>query len=73
MAIFWRFFAFCISASHVQHISDMHSKFMCGSMVDIQSATAEISRGKRKKEEEQDENIMSTSATQGGHNNKWLK
>jgi len=23
----WRFFAFCISASRMQHISDMHSKF----------------------------------------------
>ena len=44
-------------------------------MVDIQSATAEISPGKkeRKKEKEkerqkQDKNIMSASATQGGHN-----
>jgi len=42
-------------------------------MVDIQSATAEIRRGiKKKKEEErrkkpQGENIMSESATQGGH------
>jgi len=26
MAIFWRFFAFCISASHVQPTSDLHSK-----------------------------------------------
>jgi len=26
---------------------------MCGSMVDIQSATAEIRRGKKKKEEEE--------------------
>jgi len=26
-ANFWRFFASCISASHMQHISDMHSKF----------------------------------------------
>jgi len=39
---------------------------MCGSMVDIQSATAEIRRGKKKKK--QDKNIMSASATQGGHN-----
>ena len=47
------------SASHVQHISDMHSKFalikghtMCaGSMVDIKSTAAEIRRGKKKKEE----------------------
>jgi len=39
-------------------------------MVDIQSATAEIRRGKeeeRRKKEPQDENIMSASATQGGH------
>jgi len=57
------------SASRAQHISDMHSKFAlrshhCGSMVDIQSATAEIRRGKkrRKKEETQDENIISASA-----------
>jgi len=27
MAIFGDFFASCISASRVQHISDMHSKF----------------------------------------------
>jgi len=26
----WRFFASCISASHVQHISDLHSKFALG-------------------------------------------
>jgi len=39
---------------------------MCGSMVDIESATAEFRREKKKKP--QDENIMSTSATQGGHN-----
>jgi len=36
---------------------------MCGSMTDIQSATAEISRGKKRKKERQkkkpqDENIM---------------
>ena len=41
-------------------------------MVDIQSATAEIKIGKEKKEERQKlpqgKNIMSTSATQGGHN-----
>ena len=44
---------------------------MCGSMVDIQSATAEIRRGKKerkKKNKLQDENIMSASATQGSHN-----
>jgi len=43
-------------ASRVQHISDMHSKFalshvMCGRMVDMQSATAEIRWGKKKEEE----------------------
>jgi len=40
-------------------------------MADIHSATAEIRRGKKEKEERkkkpQDENIMSASATQGGH------
>jgi len=39
---------------------------MCGGMAYIQSATAEIKRGK-KKEEETGQNIMSASATQGGH------
>ena len=42
---------------------------MCGSMVDIQSRTAEIRRGKKKKkmtEKPQGKN-MSASATQGGH------
>jgi len=38
-------------------------------MVDIQSATAEIRRGKKKKErKKQDKHIMSASATQDGHN-----
>jgi len=42
-------------------------------MVDIQSATAEIRRGrkkrkKKKKKKPQGKNIMSASATQGGHN-----
>jgi len=40
-------------------------------MVDIQSATAEIRRGKNQEEERwkpQGKNIMSASATQGGHN-----
>ena len=39
----------------MQHISDLHSKFalgphMCGIMVDIQSAAAEIRRGKKEEE-----------------------
>jgi len=42
-------------------------------MVDIQSATAEIRREKEEEEERrqkkpEDKNIMSASATQGGHN-----
>jgi len=42
---------------------------MCRSMADIQSATAEIRRGKdrNKIEETTGQNIMSASATQGGH------
>ena len=43
---------------------------MCGSMVDIQSVTVEIRPGKKQKKK-QDTNIMSASATQGGHNNFW--
>jgi len=38
-------------------------------MVDIQCATAEIRIGKKEtKKKKQDKNIMSASATQGGHN-----
>jgi len=42
------------SASRVQHISDMHSKFalrhtMSGSMVDVQCPTVEIRRGKKER------------------------
>jgi len=39
-------------------------------MVDIQSATVEIRRGKKEERKKQDKNIMSqsASATQGGHN-----
>ena len=116
MAHLWRFFASCISASRVQYISNLHSKFaqrphhvwkygrhpvcdrcdqarkkkkkgdrkkketgqkhnvlMCGSMVGIQSATAVIRRGKKRRKEKerrkkQDKSIMSSSATQRGHN-----
>jgi len=39
---------------------------MCGSMVDIHSATAEIRRKKERKKKPQGKNIMSASATQGG-------
>jgi len=43
---------------------------MCGSMADIQSATAEIRRGKKEEEDgkKQDQNIMSASAAEGGRN-----
>jgi len=43
-------------------------------MVDIQSATAEIRRGKKEKgrKKPQGKNIMSASAKQGGHNEKAL-
>ena len=44
---------------------------MCGSMVDIQSATAEIRRGNEKRKIEEEEttgqNIMDCSFAQGGH------
>jgi len=44
---------------------------MCRCMVEIQYPTAEIRRGKKKKEDRkkkpQSKNIMSASATQGGH------
>jgi len=43
---------------------------MCGSMVDIQSPTADNRRGKKKEEEIKKpelQNIMSASATQGGY------
>jgi len=45
---------------------------MCGSMVDIQSSTAEIRRGKKKerrKKKPQRKNMTSASAQQCGHNN----
>jgi len=41
---------------------------MCGSMVDIQSPTAEIRRGTRKKEN-QDENVMVCPIPQLGDHN----
>ena len=41
---------------------------MCRSMADIQSATDEIRRGiKKDRKKPQGKNIMSASATQGGH------
>jgi len=41
---------------------------MRGTMADIQPATAEIRQGKKEDGKKQDHNIMSASATQGGHN-----
>jgi len=49
---------------------------MCGSMLDILSAAAEIRRGIKKIEDrkkQQGKNIMSASATQGGYNNRALR
>jgi len=56
----WRFLHPVFSASRMQHISDMHSKFALrphhvwnsGSMVDIQSPTAEIRRGRKRKKKD---------------------
>jgi len=57
-------FQTCILNSHWGHT-------MCGSMVDIQFAAAEIRRGIKKegRKKPQGKNIMSASATQGVHNN----
>jgi len=42
---------------------------MCGSMIDIQSATAEIRQEKKERwKETTGQSIMSASATQGGPN-----
>jgi len=40
-------------------------------MVDIQSATDDIRRGKKRRRKKQDKHIMSASATQGGHNKEY--
>jgi len=57
MVNFWRFLGRAFPASREQHISDLHSKFALGhtmgrSMVGIQSATAEIRRGKKERKKE---------------------
>jgi len=58
--IFGDFLRPIFSASRVQHISHLRPKFalirhiMYASMVDIQSGTAEIRRGKKKKKEEEE-------------------
>jgi len=59
--IFGNFLRPLFPASRVQQISDLHLKFalglhtMCRSMVDIQSAIAEIRRGKKEEEERKKE------------------
>jgi len=59
--IFGDFLGPAFAASRVQHISDLRSKLalgpLCGSMVDIQSATAKIRRAKkeRRKKKEKEE------------------
>jgi len=55
MAIFGDFLGPAFAASRVQHISDLHSKFALGPHhvlkygIDIQSPTAEIRRGIKKR------------------------
>ena len=60
MAIFWQFLGPVFSASRVQHVSYPHPKFALRphhvwSMADIQSATAEIRRGKKKERKIEEE------------------
>jgi len=55
--IFGDFLGPAFPASRMKHISDLHSKFaqghiMCISMVDTQSATAKIRRGKKERTKE---------------------
>jgi len=67
MAIFASFLHHVFPASRVQLISDLHSDFACTKatlgVVDIQSTTAEIRRGRKeerrrkKSKKPQDENI----------------
>ena len=59
MAFLATFLRPVFSASRVQHVSDLQLKFalghsMCGSMADVQSATAEIRRGKIQKDRKKD-------------------
>jgi len=60
------------SVSRVQHVSDLHPKFALKPHHMWKYATAQIMRGKKRRWKErrkkpQDEDIMSASATQGGH------
>ena len=51
-------------------LNSLQGHTTCGSMVDIQYPTAEIRRGKKetRKKKPQGKNIMTASATKGGHN-----
>jgi len=55
VVIFGNFLHPIFSASLVQYISYLHSKFARGNMVDIQSAAAKIMRGKNQEEERKKE------------------
>jgi len=80
MAIFATFLRPVFPASRVQHISDLRSKFALRPHHVWETSTLRPLRlGEEKKKEEEREkkkpqgkNIMSASATQGGHN-KWQK
>jgi len=56
LRIFGQFLRSVFSARHVQHTSDLHSKLALRPhhVVDIQCATAEIRRGKRRKTKEEE-------------------
>ena len=74
MANFWRFLRLYFSSTfHTCVLNSHQGHSMCGSMVDIQCATAEEKRRRKKKKNNkkpQDENIMSASATQSGRNKR---
>jgi len=73
MANFGDFLCTVFSASHVQHVSDLHPKFALRPhhvWKYGRHPTAEIRRGKKEiKEKRQDENIMACPIPKGGHNN----
>jgi len=66
MAIFGDFLHPVFPASGVQHVSDLHSKFALRSQLRIGEEN-DRRKGVRKKKT-QDKDIMSASATLGGHN-----
>ena len=68
----WRFLATFLrpvfAASRVQRISDLHSNFALRPhhVEDIQSLTAEIRRGKKRRKKKQDETKMWANAQRDG-------